>query len=128
MGLVEWLTSVEVTSAPPLDNQKQIHYEKSFEYRESQKGLVFTLLVTAALVVAVSRCSALVRAGAGLAIVLILIALGNLWNQRLIDKKAKLPEGAIQFSNLNKVLYALWALSVICGLGLLLVVLYRGEL
>jgi hypothetical protein len=128
MGLHKWLTKVEKTSGVLLDEKKQIHYDQSFLYREQQKGLIFTLLLTAALVVIVSKCAALVRAGAGLGIALILNALGNMWIQRLIDKEAGLPEGAIQFRNLNKVLNALLTLIVLSGITLFAVVLWRGGL
>jgi|SRR5579863_2047800 len=127
MGLWKWLNHADVTLTPPLDSNTQNTFDRSFEYKESQRTLIFTLLLTAALVMVVSKCAMLVRAGAGLAIALILYALGSLWSQKIIDKAAGIPRGSVQI-NLNKILNPFLVLIVTAGLLLLGIVLWRGEL
>jgi hypothetical protein len=128
MGIWRWLNDVHIApDAPPLTEDRQIHYDQSWAYRENQRNLIFTVLLTAALVMVVSRCKYLVRGGAGLAIALIANSLGGIWDQWLIDRAAGLPRGAIR-TNLGKVLNVLLFLIVLGGVALLAAVLSRGEL
>jgi hypothetical protein len=88
MKLLKWLNHADVDITPPLDANRQNTYDRSFEYKESQRNLIFTILLTAALVMFASKCALIVRIGAGLGIALILNAAGGIWAQKIIDEAA----------------------------------------
>jgi uncharacterized membrane protein YidH (DUF202 family) len=125
--LWNWLNYGEVVShRPPLDPKMQNFYDKSFDYKESQRDLVFTILIAAAAVLHSSTNHYMIRLAAGLLILCVIYALLAIRAQNLINKTAKLPEPAVRV-NLDKIVFLLLVALVMLGIMLLLMVFWRGS-
>jgi len=127
LRLWNWLTHGEIVSHRlPLDPNTQSFYDNSFQFKESQRNLFFTVLIAAGAVLFSSTNHFMIRLAAGLFILCVIYALGGVWAQNLINRTAKLPEPAVRV-NIDKILRILFAALVMLGVMLLSIVFWRGS-
>jgi hypothetical protein len=122
-----WLTDLKtIHSDPPPDQARQNLYDRSFDYKESQRTLIYTLLIAAVAVLLTSHKAYLLRSAAVLGILCIVHALGNIWAQHLIDERSGKPKPAVQL-NLDRVLDKLFLVMVALGVIMFTIVAIEGS-
>lgn len=125
----KWLTHVEtVQREEPLDQNRQNHFDRSFEFKEAERRLVISLLIGAAAVMLGSKNACMVRAAATAGLLCFLESVLQIWDQHLIDKHVDMRKPAIATHITTYILPTLRAFLVALGAVLLAFILWNGAI